>query len=152
MRPNRPTLVLVKDLLASARAEAIAQAREAGPMSYEWREIVEGIDRAAAAVGAIMDRQRWAKEEAMSVKAVAKGELRDKLGRLVPMEEGPCLFCHRWVEEGRDMAGCTDPLDPAWQVNGDFGCDRSPITNEEGTGDHVRPYDVALMLIRQEGE
>jgi hypothetical protein len=76
-------------------------------------------------------------------RAVPTGTLRNARGKEVSMEAGPCLWCGQWVESNRDMAGATAPLDPCWQVDGDFGCDASPETNREGVGDHARPYDLA---------
>lgn len=72
----------------------------------------------------------------------------DAGGNPIPMEEGECLWCGQWVVVGRDIAGSTDPQDPAWHIDGDFGCDESPETNEEGVGDHARPYDLARLLQR----
>lgn len=77
--------------------------------------------------------------------------LRDARGRVIPMEAGPCLWCGRWVEEGRRLAGATNPHDPAWHANGDFGCDETPESNSEGCGDHCRPYDVARLLLAEAG-
>lgn len=60
--------------------------------------------------------------------------------------EGPCLWCGRFVTIGRKEAGATNPLDPCWNDNGDFGCDRSPWTDADGIGDHARPFDLAVRL------
>ena len=60
---------------------------------------------------------------------------------------GPCLWCGQVVEEGRDMAGATNPYDPCWHVDGAFGCDDSPETDSEGVGSHARPYDLAVRLL-----
>ncbi len=75
--------------------------------------------------------------------------LRNAEGRVFPMKAGPCLWCGEWVESGRDAAGATDPYDPCWNVDGDFGCDRSPDADDDGCGDHARPYDLALRMIRE---
>ena len=66
------------------------------------------------------------------------------------MEAGPCIWCQQWVESGRDIAGSTNPRDPAWHVDGDFGCDESPETSDDGCGDHARPYDLAWRLLAAE--
>ena len=83
-----------------------------------------------------------------SVKAVPAGVLIDARGIPIPMGAGPCLWCARWVTSQRDEAGATGPYDPCWAADGDFGCDLSPESNEEGCGDHARPYDLALRLMR----
>jgi hypothetical protein len=74
--------------------------------------------------------------------------LRNASGEVVPMTAGECLWCKRWVEVGREEAGSTNPFDAAWQDNGDYGCDASPESSEEGCGGHIRPYDVALFLLK----
>lgn len=81
----------------------------------------------------------------MQVSAVPAMTLRDERGRVIPMEAGPRLYCGRWVEEGRDIAGAQRPLDPCWHENGDFGCDSSPWAPEDSCGDHIRPFDVIRM-------
>ena len=73
-------------------------------------------------------------------------------GRRVAADPGLCLWCGRWVETGRRMSGATNPMDPAWQDEGDFGCDLSPMTNEEGTGGHSRPWDLALAILAENGK
>ena len=83
-----------------------------------------------------------------TIKAVKAGTLFGANGRPIPMKAGPCLWCGEWVEEGRDMAGATDPFDPCWNIDGDFGCDKSPESCGEGCGDHARPYDLARRLLR----
>lgn len=65
------------------------------------------------------------------------------------MREGARIFCGEHVESGRDIAGATDPLDPCWHVDGDFGCPNSPLNDKDGTGDHCRPYDLARMILEQ---
>ena len=83
-----------------------------------------------------------------TVKAVPAGILTNARGREIPMNPGPCIWCGEWVESDRDGAGCTNPFDPAWQINGDYGCDQSPESCNEGCGDHARPYDLALKLLK----
>jgi predicted transcriptional regulator len=89
-------------------------------------------------------RQKWS-AEMVKHDAVEAGVLRSERGEVIPMEAGPCLFCWRYVEEGRDMAGATRPFDPCWQANGDFGCDDSPECG------HFRPYDAALLRLKPKG-
>jgi len=85
-----------------------------------------------------------------TLKAVPVKPLISADGRAVPMSEGPCLWCGEWVTSQRDVAGCTNPQDPAWATeDGDFGCNNSPETNDDGCGDHARPYDLAKFLIAQ---
>lgn len=82
-------------------------------------------------------------------KAVPAGELKNASGKLIKMEMGPCLWCGEWVESRRDEAGSTNPFDPCWATReGDYGCDASPETCEEGCGSHARPYDLALALLK----
>ena len=88
----------------------------------------------------------------MRHKATEAGVLKNARGREVKMAAGPCIFCGEWVEEGREEAGATNPFDPCWHVGGDFGCWANPVTGEDGTGDHMRPYDLALRLLREVGE
>jgi hypothetical protein len=75
--------------------------------------------------------------------------MKDARGREIKMEPGYCIWCGHYVEEGREMSGATNPLDPAWQVDGDFGCDQSPQSNDDGVGDHMRPYDLAIRLMKE---
>ncbi len=70
-------------------------------------------------------------------------------GRKLRADPGPCLGCKRWVETGRRLSGATDPLDPAWHDDGDFGCDKAPMTSDEGTGDHARAWDLVLAVLRR---
>jgi len=75
--------------------------------------------------------------------------------------EGPCLWCRQHVVSGRKESGATNPLDAAWMTplerdydvyvgGGDFGCDQSPETCEDGCGGHARPYDLAILLLQGE--
>jgi hypothetical protein len=73
--------------------------------------------------------------------------LKDARGNVIPMTPGECLWCHQWVEVGREEAGSTNPYDPAWNNEGDFGCDSAPESNEEGCADHARPYDLARLIL-----
>ena len=84
----------------------------------------------------------------MSHNATPLQVLRDARGNVIPMTPGYCLWCGEYVEVGREEAGSTDPLDPAWQCDGNFGCDASPETSDEGCGDHARPYDLARFFLR----
>ena len=84
-----------------------------------------------------------------TIKAVRTLPVYGANGRVIPMKAGPCLWCGEHVESGRDEAGAQDPYDPCWHVDGDFGCDKSPDTNGEGCGDHARPYDLALRMMRR---
>jgi len=68
-------------------------------------------------------------------------------GKEIKMEPGYCIWCGQYVEEGRDEAGATNPQDPCWQANGDFGCDYAPDANDEGCGNHARPYDLARRIL-----
>lgn len=79
--------------------------------------------------------------------AVPVGELHDRSGRLVKMTPGRCLFCGEHVETGREEVGATWPLDPCWNAEGDFGCPDSPENDDDGTGGHMRPFDLALRLL-----
>ncbi|MEN6550006.1 MAG: hypothetical protein ABFE07_28515 [Armatimonadia bacterium] len=76
----------------------------------------------------------------------------DGRGLAIRMEPGPCLWCGLWVVSGREVAGATNPYDPCWHADGDFGCDESPETGEDGCGDHARPYDLAVRLLGLDGE
>jgi len=83
-------------------------------------------------------------------KAVPVKTLFNADGTVARMIDGPCLFCNEWVEVGREEAGSTNPLDAAWRTkSGDYGCRRSPESNDEGSGDHFRPYDAARLLLTQ---
>lgn len=69
-------------------------------------------------------------------------------GKEIKMLPGDCIWCGQYVEEGREDAGATNPFDPCWQTeDGDFGCNNSPETCEEGCGNHARPYDLALAIL-----
>ncbi len=64
---------------------------------------------------------------------------------------GPCIWCGQYVESRRDEAGApneTANTDACWAaLDGDFGCDESPETTDEGCGDHARPVDAARWLL-----
>lgn len=61
-----------------------------------------------------------------------------------------CAFCKGTVYSGREIAGSTHPLDPAWHDDGDFGCNENPTNTDEGVGDHVvLNYDVIIALRKQ---
>lgn len=82
-------------------------------------------------------------------KAVPVGELRNARGESVEMDPGDCLWCGEYVTSQRNAAGATNPLDPCWATEGgDYGCDASPETCEEGCGDHARPYDLARAILK----
>ena len=85
-----------------------------------------------------------------TVLAVPQEPLLNARGFIISMAAGPCLWCHAWVESGRDEAGATNPFDPCWNADGDFGCDDSPEASEEGCGDHARPYDLARLLLHKQ--
>lgn len=80
-------------------------------------------------------------------KAVPALSLKTADGRTIPMTPGPCLWCGRHVEVGREEAGSTNPFDPAWQHEGDYGCREAPDSGPDGVGDHARPYDLARFLL-----
>lgn len=42
-----------------------------------------------------------------------------------------CMWCGQDLEDGREVSGWTGE-GPDWMVDGDFGCDESPIHNEGG--------------------
>jgi hypothetical protein len=56
-----------------------------------------------------------------------------------PVELSPpsrCRFCQQKLVDGRLVSGFTGQ-GPDWMTeDGDFGCDRNPISGEEGTGGH----------------
>ena len=65
-------------------------------------------------------------------------------------DPGECLWCGEYVESQRDLAGATCPLDPAWATeDGDFGCDESPETTDDGVGSHARPEDARRWLLER---
>lgn len=80
------------------------------------------------------------------MKAVPATIVLNARGEPITMTPGPCLWCGQWVTEGRDEAGATRGIDPCWNVDGDFGCDESPESSDEGVGDHARPYDLAVRI------
>lgn len=48
-----------------------------------------------------------------------------------------CRFCKRGVLDGSEESGYTGD-DPDWMTeDGDFGCDYSPETSEDGVGSHA---------------
>ena len=61
---------------------------------------------------------------------------------------GPCLWCGQWVESRREEAGApaeSEAYDACWATeDGDFGCNMSPDSSEDGCGDHARPQDPML--------
>ena len=60
-----------------------------------------------------------------------------------------CLFCGRWVTDGRKESGYTG-LGPDWCDDGDFGCGGNPITCEEGTGGHWTLHDATGLYLAAE--
>ena len=84
---------------------------------------------------------------------------RDELGlgtreliRLSERAERPCIWCGRFVE-WYPPADMNDPQQIGeWHTDGDFGCDPSPKTNDDGVGGHLVLEDVAGMLVDRERE
>lgn len=75
--------------------------------------------------------------------------VRGRSGAAPPMVEGDCMWCGQHVRPRRVEAGATREDDPAWATSdGDYGCDSSPETCEDGCGSHARPYDLALRILR----
>lgn len=62
---------------------------------------------------------------------------------------GPCIWCGQWVEDGREISGATDPNDPAWHDDGDFGCEGNPLTGDDGVGGHARISDVRRWYLER---
>ena len=52
--------------------------------------------------------------------------------------DGPCVWCGEYVTDQRAESGANFH---DWGVDGDFGCDRNPITGDDGCGGHMRPGD-----------
>ena len=65
-------------------------------------------------------------------------------------DAGDCLFCGQYVESRRKEAGApkrTVDTDPCWATqDGDYGCDQSPESSEDGCGSHFRPSQIAGLL------
>ena len=56
-----------------------------------------------------------------------------------------CIWCNQWVEDGREDSGRKDG-EPDWNVEGDFGCDMSPDTTENGVGSHNVSTDPEIWV------
>jgi hypothetical protein len=64
------------------------------------------------------------------------------------IEPGPCLWCGQFVTDESEAAGAPEGSPPAWAASdGDYGCDASPETCDEGCGAHARPNDAARWLL-----
>ena len=48
-----------------------------------------------------------------------------------------CLWCGQILVDGADLSGFTGPGPDYMTTDGDFGCDPSPDTNEDGCGSHT---------------
>lgn len=48
-----------------------------------------------------------------------------------------CLWCKESLVDGADLSGFTGSGPDYMTKDGDFGCDHSPDTNEEGCGSHT---------------
>lgn len=62
---------------------------------------------------------------------------------------GTCLFCNRYVEDGREESGYTGN-GTDWMDDGDFGCSDNPINSEDGTGGHWTLWDFKGLLLAAE--
>ena len=68
--------------------------------------------------------------------------------RLVPTgRESKCLLCDRWVREDEDTAG-VGPGRFDWSDDGDYGCDASPLSDEDASGGHLVGEQLPLILRR----
>ena len=55
-----------------------------------------------------------------------------------------CIYCEEIIEDGREESGAegVDWMTP----DGDFGCDASPGTGEDGSGDHATAQEAYRAL------
>ena len=58
-----------------------------------------------------------------------------------------CYWCKQEITDGKEESGYTG-VGPDWMVDGDFGCDANPCTNEDGCGGH-RTKAEALEIYRR---
>ena len=69
-----------------------------------------------------------------------------ELRRLIERDEVRCVYCQRYVTWDPPA----DPSDPQqvgdWHYDGDYGCDASPETDEEGTGGHLTVEDMIALV------
>jgi len=61
------------------------------------------------------------------------------------MRTDTCFFCRQDITDGAKESGWTG-LGPDWMVDGDFGCDKNPITGEEGCGGHMTREEAMEIL------
>ena len=82
-----------------------------------------------ATIEAAKDRQSWVDW----LKSYGPERFYDSFMRTAQNARGTCIYCHCWIYlDIREGGGVPD-----WKLeDGDYGCDNSPDTCEEGTGSH----------------
>ena len=55
-----------------------------------------------------------------------------------------CLWCKEPLRDGYIEAGGKSP---AWEVDGDYGCDAHPLSNEEGVWGHETREEVGAIIL-----
>ena len=58
-----------------------------------------------------------------------------------------CHWCDQYLVDGKEESGYTGP-GPDWCADGDYGCDQSPETTEEGVGPHMTLEDVRRTIAK----
>lgn len=74
-------------------------------------------------------REEWVKW----LKDYGADKFYDAFMRTVEGAESTCVQCGKAIKVDISIGGGV----PDWSADGDFGCNESPDTNEEGTGGHV---------------
>jgi len=56
-----------------------------------------------------------------------------------------CAFCDHVIEDGHKESGFTG-IGPDWMVDGDFGCDKNPLSGDDGVAQHATQAEVNEFL------
>ena len=61
-------------------------------------------------------------------------------------KDGTCVWCGEYVTDGAHISGAPVGVTD-WMIDGDFGCEDSPLTGDDGTGSHRVLADIRQMAI-----
>ena len=62
---------------------------------------------------------------------------------------GSCVWCRHRVEEDEDPAG-VGPGRFDWGNDGDYVCDASPLTTDEGAGGHIVMAELRSQIVQRD--
>lgn len=56
-----------------------------------------------------------------------------------------CYWCGQCIEDGSEESGYTGP-NPDWCADGDYGCDRNPLSGPDGVGAHLSRDEARAIV------